>query len=41
MLEGGKMDPFDFNEEILHDGKVLSVGRLSQAFYFPVEKTCL
>lgn len=41
MLEGGKMDPFDFKEEILPDEKMLSFGWVSQAFYFLVEKTCL
>lgn len=41
MPEGGKMDPLDFKEEILPDGKVLSVGQLSQAFYFSVKKTGL
>lgn len=38
VLEGGKMDTFDFNEEILHDGKVLSVGWLSQVFIFQWRK---
>lgn len=41
MLEVDKMDTFDFNEEILHDGKMRSIGWLSPAFYSPAEKTCL
>lgn len=41
MPEGGKMDSLDFKEEILCDGKVLSVGQLSQAFYFSAQKTGL